>query len=117
MNIQNNKRLLLVIVSGMSVTCGSFAESLPDPTRPANYSEVTEIREQLPKEYINWNVRAIRTSESGRNAIVNGRLVKVGDEIDSATIIDITSNSVVLAHDSKQVVLKLIPADVKKKAH
>lgn len=107
--------ILLLVTSGIYTPVAISAESLPDPTRPANYSEVTEVRTQLPKELINWNVRAIRSSETGRNAIVNGKLVKVGDEIDSATIIAITSNTVVLRHDSKQLVLRLIPAEIKKK--
>ena len=106
--------ILLLAMPGIFAPAKLYAESLPDPTRPANYSEVTEVMTQLPKELINWNVRAIRSSETGRNAIVNGKLVKVGDEIDSATIVAITSNTVVLRHDTKRVVLKLIPAEIKK---
>lgn len=115
MSVKNDIALSLVIVAGMSMTYTAYGDPLPDPTRPANYSQVTEIKAKLPNEFRNWNVRAIRTSDNGRNAIVNGTLVKVGDEIDSAKIIDITRNTVVLAYDSKQLVLKLIPAEIKKK--
>ena len=114
MTVRNNNIFLLLIVPAIVIAPNASAESLPDPTRPSNYSEVTDIKAQLPKEFISWNVAAIRSSATGRNAIVNGRLVKVGDEIDTATIVDITSNSVVLAHDSKRLVLKLIPAEIKK---
>lgn len=107
--------LLVLAVPGTFISTKLYAESLPDPTRPADYSEVTEVITQSPQEQINWNVRAIRTSDTGRNAIVNGKLVKVGDKIDSATILAITSNTVVLSHDSKQLVLKLIPAEIKKR--
>ena len=115
MKIVTGIYILLLVMPGIFTPVKLFAESLPDPTRPANYSDMPEVSTQLPKELINWKVRAIRSSETGRNAIVNGKLVKVGDEIDSATIVDITTNTVVLSHDSKRVVLKLIPAEIKKK--
>ena len=92
-----------------------LAEDLPDPTRPANYSSRPVSVQDLPKEMNNWNVHAIRTSPTGRNAVVNGRVVRVGDAIDTATIVDITPYAVVLAFDKKELVLKLMPADIKKK--
>ena len=58
---------------------------LPDPTRPANYQIdkdepvfVEELQLELEQEII-WQVSAIRISEDDRNAIVNGKLVRVGD--------------------------------------
>lgn len=114
MNVSIIISAFLLIISGIFIPARLFAESLPDPTRPANISEVKEVSTQPPNELINWDVRAIRSSEAGRNAIVNGKLVKVGDEIDSATIVAITANTVVLRHDNKKLVLKLIPAEIKK---
>lgn len=110
MNIPVNSLLLLVIVN---VQVDVIAETLPDPTRPFTYTTTTVIREELPKEFINWYVKAIRISEQGRNAVVNDKLVKIGDEINSARIIDITENTVVLEHDRKELVLRLLPDDFK----
>jgi len=115
MNIVNNMLWILAVMPVAVMTGNAFAETLPDPTRPANYSDRIAIQMELPQQFLNWNVRAIRSSESGRNAIVNGSLVKVGDVIDSATIVDITSNSVVLVHNNKQLVLRLGPENIKKK--
>ena len=115
MKVMSSMLCILVGVPVLAMNANAFAESLPDPTRPANYSARIAIQAELPQQFINWNVRAIRSSETGRNAIVNGNLVKVGDVIDSATIVDITDNSVVLVHDNKQLVLKLVPEDIKKK--
>lgn len=113
MTASRSKNILFVL--GLFVSSNSFTESLPDPTRPTNYSSRPISVEEVPQEFINWDVRAIRSSEGGRNAIVNGRLVKVGDEIDSATIVDITANTVVLDHGRQQLVLRLMPKDIKKK--
>jgi len=93
----------------------AHAEDMPDPTMPANYSSRAVSVQELPQQMIDWKVHAIRTSPTGRNAVVNGRLVRVGDAIDSATIIDITPDTVVLTYDRKEMVLKLMPADIKKK--
>lgn len=90
-----------------------FGESMPDPTMPAGYSGGQLVREELPQELMKWDVRAIRLSDSGRIAVVNGRLVRIGDEIDSATVIDITAGTVVLEYDRKQLVLRLMPKDIK----
>ena len=91
----------------------AHAEALPDPTRPANYSTRPVSTEVLPAQLNDWDVRAIRSSASGRNAVVNGRVVKVGDTINTAVILDITPDTVVLDFDRKQLVLRLMPEAIK----
>ena len=90
-----------------------MAETLPDPTRPSTFTIRRQIQDELPQEFISWNVKAIKTSEQERNAIVNDQLVKIGDEINSARVVDITPNTVVLEHDRKELVLRLLPKDFK----
>ena len=106
----------LSIITGLMALGFAHAETLPDPTRPANYSARLISKEALPPQLIDWDVRAIRTSASGRNAVVNGKLVKVGDAIESATIVDITPDAVVLDYDRKQLVLRLMPENIKIKS-
>ena len=115
--MRGNKNIyfFILVLTAAAVSADVYGESLPDPTRPADFTDQAAIKAEVPKEFINWHVRAIRLSASGRNAIVNGRLVRVGDEIDSAKIVAITTNTVVLSHDRKRVILKLLPEEVKKK--
>jgi hypothetical protein len=108
-------RVFMLLCAGLMLAGPARGQTLPDPTRPANYSVRLAASEELPQQFINWDVRAIRTAESGRNAVVNGRLVKIGDEIDTARIVDITPDSVVLDYDRRQLVLRLLPEDIKKK--
>ena len=112
--IHTLKRLFLLAASIM-VLGYAYADTLPDPTRPANYSIQQASRKELPAQLIDWDVRAIKSSASGRNAVVNGKLVKVGDAIDKATIVDITPDTVVLTYERKPLVLRLMPESVKKR--
>lgn len=92
---------------------------LPDPTRPADYItiptdiEVVEV-EDLPKQLIDWSVTSIRISSEDRSAIVNGRLVRIGDEIGPAKIIEIKPILVVLDYDDRHVVVRLFRNNVQK---
>ena len=89
---------------------------LPDPTRPANYFTRTIINRDLdlPEQVIDWKLTAIQISEKGRSAIVNGRILKTGDAIGNATLLEIKPKSVVLEYDRKQLVVNLITQAVKK---
>ncbi|MBM2830837.1 MAG: hypothetical protein HW411_1627 [Gammaproteobacteria bacterium] len=90
---------------------------LPDPTRPADYVSIPEniVIEELPEELIDWNVTAIRIAGSDRSAIVNGRLVREGDEIGPAKILEIQPISIVLDYNETQVVVRLFNNMVQKK--
>lgn len=89
---------------------------LPDPTRPADYSEpVMQDLYELPKELVEWKVTVIRISGTERSAIVNGRLVRTGDEIGPARIVEINPGNVVLDYEDKQVAVRLYNEVVHKK--
>ena len=92
------------------------ATTLPDPTRPADYlvtPAFVEV-EELPGELVDWSVTAIRISSKDRSAIVNGRLVRVGDEIGPARVLEINPVSIVLDYDNKHVNVKLFSDRIKK---
>ncbi len=90
---------------------------LPDPTRPADYSDAPVMLElyELPKELVEWKVTAIRISENERSAIVNGRLVRTGDVIGPARIVEINPVNVILDYEDKQVIVRLYSDVVLKK--
>ena len=94
---------------------------LPDPTRPANFivedikPVLIEVFEIYAKEKINWRVTAIRISKDDRSAIVNGKLVRVGDAISSATIAKINPLSVVVEYEDRKLIVRLFNNLVNKK--
>ncbi len=105
--------ILLAVATGF---WPMHAYSSPDPTRPANYLTRTLISEDLdlPEKVIDWKLTAIQISDRGRTAIVNGRILRAGDEIGNVTVLEITPKSVVLDYGGKQLVVSLIPYSVKK---
>ncbi len=104
----------LLVTATVIMLAEGYGNTLPDPTRPADFSTKTVIREEQPQELTNWHLTGIRTSAEGRSAIVNGMLVKIGDEIENATVLEITSKSVVLDYNKKRLEISLIRQSIKK---
>lgn len=90
------------------------AEALPDPTRPAEYQSGVSLVE-VPRALVDWKVTAIRITENDRTAIVNGKIVREGDTIGTAKILEIQPVSVVLTYENKQVSVRLYSDLVQKK--
>ncbi|MFQ5659805.1 MAG: general secretion pathway protein GspB [Gammaproteobacteria bacterium] len=105
--------ILLVVL--LNVNQISAEEALPDPTRPYDFNSTVEI-EQLfvPDKKVEWRLSGIRITEDQRTAIVNGKLVKEGDELDGATVVEIRPAEVVLLQEHKSVVVKLLLSEVKR---
>ena len=86
---------------------------LPDPTRPANYIVETEepvfveVFNEDTNEQLSWKLQAVRISDKDKTAIINGKLVRIGDEINHAKIVEIKSQSVVIDHEDKKLIVRL----------
>jgi len=88
---------------------------LPDPTRPADYSVTRVIKEDLSRQKVEFSVNAIRISESDRSAIVNGKMVRVGDDIGNAKVKAINAKGVVLDYERKLLSVPLYARGISKK--
>lgn len=108
MNKHINNILCLFIVLPLFASANT---ELPDPTRPANY--IVEdigpvyVEEVEMNEQISWKLSAIRISKNDKTAIVNGKLVRVGDEVSFATISEINPLSVVINYEDKKLIVRL----------
>ncbi len=56
---------------------------------------------------VDWKLTAIRISGADKTAIVNNRLVRVGEMIGSANVIDIEAEGVKLDYNNKQLLIRL----------
>ncbi len=93
----------------------AYADSnLPDPTRPADYSVSYSVEQISPKKRAEFKLNAIRVSDIDRSAIVNGRLVRVGDDIGTAKVREINSQDVVLDYDRKLITIPLYAKAINK---
>lgn len=104
-----------IIIAFLLVIGSVRAAVLPDPTRPAQYRPEALIVQELPKELINWKVTAIRIAGGDRTAIVNGSIVREGDIVGPAEILEIQPVSVVLNYDNKKISVRLFGDLVQKK--
>lgn len=106
------KKIHLISLALLPVFVSANAE-LPDPTRPATYKTkadepiYVEDFESGIKEKTNWILSAIRISEKDKTAIVNGKLVRVGDAIEQGKVLEIKPQSVVIDHEDKKLIVRL----------
>ena len=77
---------------------GPLGADLPDPTQPAARPPVQPAK----NAEVNWVLSLIKTTAVERTAVLNGRLVREGDRIDSAQVVRIGPASVVMLNDNGQ---------------
>lgn len=88
--------LLVLLKAGGSALA---EDSFRDPTRPYSAPEYSGVVQP------NFEVHAIFFSDKRSVAIVNGKRVTVGNDLNDAKVLAITRNSVTLDLDGEQVVL------------
>jgi hypothetical protein len=104
--------ILLLTLSGTGPVCFSAEPALPDPTRP--YTALAPIQvEQLQGPGVKWRVSGIWGRGPERTALLNGRLVRVGDRVGPAMVERIEPAEVVLLQENQRIVVRLLPAAVK----
>ena len=110
------KLALSLMFTAVSVTLATHGntQGLADPTRPADYQSTVVVRDTRAT-HADWNLSAIRISNTDRTAIINGSIVRAGDTIGQATVIDIQPVQVILRYENRQVVVRLFNNGVMKK--
>jgi hypothetical protein len=102
----NRKILSLVYLVLFTESVNGQTEILPDPTRPVGYNDMLVVPE-MPDELVDWKVTAIRISGAERTAIVNNRLVRVGEIIGQAKVLEISADGVTLNHNNQSLKIRL----------
>jgi MSHA biogenesis protein MshK len=88
-------------------------ETLRDPTRP--YSARTVVATGGGgKVTSSFKVTAIFTSDMRRIAVVNGRRVAEGDQVDGATVVEILTDRLRLNHGGKSITSRVLPNGFRK---
>jgi hypothetical protein len=82
---------------------------LPDPTRPSGFSGGGPVARD------GFTLYSTRVSARERVAVINGRRVGVGDEIQGATVNDIQAFQVTLRRGGRDITLRLTPPLAKEK--
>lgn len=94
----------------MLLMCGlcaaAYAEVLADPTEPPMSLNSPSALKALPAEPV---LQAIQGGQGRFYAMIDGRSLRVGDQVGSAKIVKISPNEVVLRDGSGNKTLKLLP--------
>lgn len=106
----------LLLLGALAATTASPApsETLPDPTRPYQYSQAVDITDMpAAPEARQWHLSGLQVRNGLKRAILNGKLVKEGDQIGSATVTAIGASDVTISVDHKLVIVRLLLPPIK----
>jgi len=88
----------------------SHAESLPDPTRPTSSKAPNSTKNSVS---YSWILSSTLISKGQRTATINGKLVSIGQYINSAKVVSIQPNEVWLIYKQKRFRIKLLARNIK----
>ena len=91
----------------------SFAESLKDPTRPPSH-RFNAAEAAGTKAAPRWVLSSTLIAPARRLATINGKTVGLGQKIGAARVISIDPSRVALREGNKEIILELLPMDIKR---
>jgi len=109
-----------VMLSLLTVSQSIPAAELRDPTRPADYRDMTtSAADNLQKKGMQaekitgWRLDSTLTSGDRKLAIINGSLVSKGDKIGNMVVVDIKPSKALLRVDNKDIEVMLVHDNIK----
>ncbi len=102
----------MLVLAGMLMPGVAPAVPLDDPTRPpaAQSSETHEV----VHEPIRWMLNSTLVSAQRRTAVINDRVVGVGEKINGARVMEILPMAVRLRYDGRELTLVLLKNNIKR---
>ena len=93
------------------------AEELADPMRPPQVlTAPAEAGDPAQQAATEPRLQAIKREGKHHSAVINGRVVRVGDEVDGIRVTAISAGTVTINVEGKSSVLKLLGQDIKHNA-
>jgi MSHA biogenesis protein MshK len=98
--------------------CGAVvAQPLSDPMRPPSEAAIADTTKASKRKVSQvYHLSAIRITKDQRSAMINGKIVKTGERIGDARLVEITANHVTLELEGRRITLSLLPVKIKKPA-
>ena len=90
-----------------------FAEVLKDPTRPAGHHS-SALKASGTKAAPRWVLSSTLIAPARRLATINGKTVGVGQRVGAARVVAIDPSRVALREGDKEIILELLPVDIKR---
>jgi len=100
------------ILAGLLMAGAAPAQALKDPTRPPGAQSV-KAQKAAPRP-LRWTLGSTLVSPQRRTAVINGRVVAVGEKINGARVVEILPAKVRLRRKGRDITLVLLKQDVKR---
>lgn len=104
--------LLLAVIAGSLWWTGLHADEFIDPTRPPMVLRSPGVEQKSPATELKLDT--VLVSPGRRVAVINGNVLREGDEVGGATIEQIDLQGVVINRGGQQVTLRLGLGEIKK---
>ena len=107
-NMAYRYSLLIASLMLLSFNCSAAAQ-LVDPTMPAGYKKPssTVSSQQLSPTQYEWTLNTTIISPVRKLAIINGKKLSIGEEINGAILMSIEHQQVKLSYENEIITLRL----------
>lgn len=106
--------LFCVAGEGFAATEGQFV----DPMRPSHYqdqrSKRSAVEKQLPVKTGSWELTAVLLSPGRSVAVINGKSLQLGEQLEGYKLIQVQSDQVILKNKQQKLVLRRAGTGLKK---
>lgn len=96
----------------LGTTGAAPALEMVDPMQPPSAPPTVQEDEPAAARAV-WRVRAIKIEAHRRSAMINGRMVAEGEEIDGARVLEIKPRNVVIEVGNEKMSLSLLKHEIK----
>ena len=106
--IRHGISVLILATTTAGIIGQSHAQGLKDPMRPADYTDPTGV--PAGGQATSSGLQLIKTSKSGRYAVIDGQTVKVGQKVGDSTLISLSDTAAVMKDaEGQRVTLRMYP--------
>lgn len=105
-------RVVALALAGLLLSGAAPALSLKDPTRPPD-ARPAKVH-KAARQPLRWTLSSTLVSPQRRTAVINGRLVGVGETVNGARVVEILPSKVRLRRKGRDITLVLLKQDIKR---
>ncbi|VAX02464.1 hypothetical protein MNBD_GAMMA20-1549 [hydrothermal vent metagenome] len=106
-------RMVALVLAGILIPGMALAAPLDDPTRPPVAQQPAKAHKAAHKP-IRWTLNSTLVSAQRRTAVINERVVGVGEKINGARVVEILPMVVRLHYNGRDITLVLLKKNIKR---
>ncbi len=106
-------RIVVLVLASLLISGVVPAAPLDDPTRPPVAQQPAKAHKAVHKP-IRWTLNSTLVSVQRRAAVINDRVVGVGEKINGARVVEILPMAVRLRHNGRELTLVLLKKNIKR---